>query len=53
MKKVLTAIQSNQPCQQTNTFHLSHGQNYLTKMLQITTKVVSFGSQTKQNKLHI
>ena len=31
MKKVLTAIPMNQPRQQTNTFHLSCDQNYLTK----------------------
>ena len=53
MKEVSTAIPSNQPRQQTNTFHLSCDQDYLTKTLLITTKVVSFGSQTKQNKLHI
>ena len=53
IKKALTTIPLNQPHQQTNTFHLSCDQDYLTKMLLITTKVVSFGSQTKQNKLHI
>ena len=48
MKKALTAIQLNQPQQQTNTFHLSHDQNYLTKMLLITTKVFRLENQTKQ-----
>ena len=47
MKKALTAIPPNQPHQQT-LFHLSHDQNYITKMLLITTKVVFLENRTKQ-----
>ena len=44
MKKALTAIPSNQPCQQTNTFHFRCDQNYL------TTEMVFLKKQTKQTK---
>ena len=47
-KKALTTFPSSQPHQQANTFHLSHDQNYLTKTLLITTKVIFLENQTKQ-----
>ena len=47
-KKALTAIPLNQPHWQANTFHLSHDQNYLTKTLLTTTKVISLENRTKQ-----
>ena len=47
-KKALTAIPTNQPCQQTNTFDLSCDQNYFIMMLLITTKVVLLEKQANK-----
>ena len=48
MKKALTTIPTNQPCQQTNTFHLSCDQNYFTMTLLIITKADFFEKQTNK-----
>ena len=50
LKKALTAIPTNQLCQQTNNFHFTCDQNYSIMTLLITTKAVFFEKPTNKQK---